>query len=148
MDPKLRQYMIEQMDEIYAMFPELECKGLCEDTCGQTVTMTGIELIRLAGARPTAQLEASIDADGYHNMRPSQQIGEDMRCRLLEYDTGKCSAYEDRPAACRAMHNLQGYTCPHGCIPSSPMYEHDLAHLLIMLRELHDNITKRAVVTE
>ena len=147
MDSKLRQQMIEEMDQIFAMFPSLKCQGLCDDTCGQEVTMTGVELIRLGGARPTAKLEAWIDDDGYHHMEPTQQIGEEMRCRLLEYDTAQCSVYADRPAACRAMYNIEGYTCPHGCVSSSLLYEHELGYLLLALRDLHDRVSKKAGVT-
>ena len=147
MDPKLRQQMIDEMDQIFAMFPELECKGLCDDTCGQEVTMTGVEIIRLAGARPTANLEAWIDDDGYHHMVPNQPIGDEMRCRLLEYDTAQCSAYADRPAACRGMHNIVDYLCPHGCISKNPMYEHEFGFLLMELKALHDRILKISAMT-
>jgi len=88
----------KRLDEVYATLPAIECKGLCQESCGP-IGMTPAEWQRLKEA---SGVEPSCDAS--------------LACSLLK--DGKCSAYEARPAICRLWGVEESMPCEFGCKPT------------------------------
>ncbi len=79
-------------DWLYSLLPELECKGLCSESC-RHIACSKTEYERLGSL--------TMDAEGY--------------CSFLK--DGRCSVYENRPMICRLWGIDETMQCPHGCIP-------------------------------
>lgn len=97
--------MPDSLERIYRAAPQVECKGLCSDTCGPIV-MSREERSRIAQRGviippPDSALANLID-------------NPDYRCPALD-DNQRCSVYEDRPLICRLWGAVQSMPCPHGC---------------------------------
>ena len=91
----------ERLDALYAELPQLECRGLCADSCG-AISMGLHEARRIE--RLTAQplrLMATLE----------------QSCPYLEAE--RCTVYEARPLVCRVwgLVDEHGLRCEHGCIP-------------------------------
>ncbi len=103
----------EKLAKIYATIPALECRGLCQDSCGP-IMMSQAEAKAIKD-----RVGARVDLRG-----EGRQIGlmnlKTLTCPLLNPD-GKCSVYEQRPAICRIWGNVQKMACPHGCRPKKWM---------------------------
>jgi hypothetical protein len=80
------------LQDLYALVPELRCKGLCQDSCGP-IGMSDEEWERLG----------PIETD------------ESLTCPLLK--DGRCSRHFERPMICRLWGIDETLACPHGCIP-------------------------------
>lgn len=105
--PKADPALIAQLDAVYAELPTIDCRGLCQASCGPVVqgrSMTEQELLRLQ------------DAGGEKRGR---QRRAPMTCPYLtaEDETGRCSVYEARPIVCRLWGVVAEMPCPHGCEP-------------------------------
>lgn len=95
-----------QLEAIYQQIPDVQCKGLCQASCGP-ITGGHRELVRLKRAGVAllpvlAQVEA-LATTGY-------------TCPALV--DGQCSTYAVRPAICRAWGAAEDLRCPHGCEPA------------------------------
>lgn len=87
------------LDALYGLVPDIECKGLCFESCGFIgLSLAERERLRAAGL-PVPSLE----------QHP---------CPLLDF-AGRCSAYELRPMICRLYGTTPSLRCPYGCEPSS-----------------------------
>lgn len=96
--------MSDSLERIYRSVPQVECKGLCHDTCGP-IEVTSTERARIAARGvviPPADsaLVNLLDNPGY-------------TCPALV--DKRCSVYEDRPLICRFWGAVQSLPCPHGC---------------------------------
>lgn len=100
LDPSYGQPRIlaTRLYEIYNALPQLECKGLCQDSCGpiqmlpaeaQNITDTGLS---------------------YPSCDKSS-----LTCSALE--NGRCSIYQQRPLICRLWGIAEEMPCPFGCQP-------------------------------
>ena len=93
-----------ELERIYASLPELDCKGLCTDSCGP-IDMTDRERARIRWA-------------GYRISFPRDAVRKlpEFRCEALTED-GRCAVYELRPLICRLYGLTQSMRCEHGCQP-------------------------------
>lgn len=97
--------MPDSLERIYRAVPQVECEGLCHESCGP-IEMSAEERRRIdaRGVRiPTMrELNDSIIERGT------------MDCPAL--DEGRCSVYADRPLICRLWGAVESMPCPHGCV--------------------------------
>lgn len=96
-----------ELDALYAQVPEIDCKGLCIDSCGpvegghrETVR------IRQAGVRLPDRRAA---------VRQMIADGGEYTCPALR--NGRCSVYAVRPMICRIWGASDDMPCPYGCQP-------------------------------
>ena len=95
---------MKTLPEIYALIPDVECKGLCQEACGP-ISMTEIEAQAIRD-----RVGASARIVG------GLLVGKSLTCPLLNPD-GRCAVYEQRPAICRIWGAVKEMACPHGCKP-------------------------------
>jgi len=103
-----QELMRQRFEALYAQVPDVNCKGLCTDSCGP-IDMHPYERarIRRASVRIPSPAEA-VEA---------WARGEDYRCPALV--DGACSVYSLRPMICRAWGASEAMPCEHGCRPTS-----------------------------
>ena len=87
-----------QLDRLYATLPSIECRRLCQASCGP-IFMGYAEWarVKLLGKRP---------------------MGEQTKhlvCPMLK--EGLCQVYEHRPSICRLWGLTEAMHCPWGCEP-------------------------------
>lgn len=91
--------VLAQLEVLYTTLPQLECKRLCQDSCGP-ILMGSVEYLRLlsvSGARDLASEPKT------------------LRCPLLAQ--GSCRVYRVRPMICRLWGLTKSMACPYGCEP-------------------------------
>ncbi len=86
----------DQIDAVYRALPNIQCKGLCTQSCGP-IPMSAAERERLAG------LGVALTYD------------DNLTCSALK--DGRCSIYALRPLVCRLYGVEKRLRCPHGCVP-------------------------------
>ncbi len=91
---------MNKLDRAYAMVPDVQCKGLCQECCGPVVASFAEE------DRLRDRHGATIDFDK-----------TTLTCTLLVQ--GRCSVYADRPLLCRVWGSVEKMQCPHGCVPAA-----------------------------
>lgn len=94
----MKRKVAHRLDAVYATLPTMECKGLCQESCGP-LGMTPAEAKRL---KELTGIEPSCD--------------ESLTCVYLK--EGRCSAYEARPAICRLWGMEESMSCEFGCKPT------------------------------
>lgn len=89
----------QRFEALYAELPNIECKGLCSDSCGPIV-MSAFEYDRIRSAvkGPIRPLRHPLD-----------------HCPLLA--DGRCTVYPLRPVICRLWGVTENMQCPFGCVP-------------------------------
>lgn len=102
----------EKVQAIYDELPELDCKGMCQESCGP-IEMSDAEEERIIKR---------------HGRRPG--IDSTLTCTLLDRDSGKCSIYDDRPMICRLWGLVKKMRCPHGCEPKRWVTDQEARRLL------------------
>lgn len=108
--------MLDPLQAVYDRIPKLDCKGLCQQSCGP------ISYEEVEGARC-----------GYPAVRAD---GPDpFRCDKLSV-MGLCSVYENRPAICRLWGIVRDMRCPHGCVPERWLTREQGFEILAAVREL------------
>ena len=101
----------KNVDLLYARLPELECKQLCQESCGP-ILMSKIEWERI------------IERLGY------EPVGDaSLKCPMLAQD-GKCSVYDIRPAICRLYGMVKKLACEHKCVPKRWVSDDEARKLL------------------
>lgn len=98
MAPNPRRLAERLQREVYDRIPDMECKGLCHDSCGP-VPVTVLERARLereSGREFTCGARAT--------------------CSMLTADR-RCGAYEIRPTLCRLWGTIPSLPCHYGCKP-------------------------------
>lgn len=109
------------LEEIYASIPSVECKGLCQDSCGPiAMSVTEDDRIRSQGFDIPSMADAIAALEG----------GEDYYCPAL--DDGQCAVYDDRPTICRLWGATQSMPCPHGCTPADALTQEQSHSLLVL----------------
>jgi Fe-S-cluster containining protein len=108
-----------KLQAIYDQIPEVvNCKGHCWMSCGP-VPMSDREQQRLRerGYKVT-------------DLRSAKARTETFWCEALTGD-GKCGAYEQRPAMCRAWGVSEMMPCPYGCVPEKTLSDDDTFRLML-----------------
>lgn len=90
--------MNDSLQQIYAVIPELQCQGKCQESCGP-ILMSSTELTRIAAIT-----------------KPPSFCSITLTCTKLK--GGRCSIYELRPLICRLWGVVKAMACPHGCNPA------------------------------
>lgn len=103
----------EKLAAIYAKIPEVQCKGLCQESCGP-IMMSQAEAQEI---RDRVGARVKLEGDGPQVMLANLRT---LTCPLLNPD-GKCSVYAQRPAICRIWGAVREMRCPHGCTPKKWM---------------------------
>lgn len=110
------------IDDVYAQLPTIDCKGLCQASCG-SIGMSRPEQARIhARHRITLPLLTAFAT-------PRNPLG---RCPALT-DDGLCGIYADRPFICRLWGLTEQMRCPHGCVPDGGFLPRAEAERLIRL---------------
>lgn len=89
--------------EIYERIPDINCKGLCHESCGP-IAMSPVEEARIESK--TRQPAPSI-----------KNVAADFSCCRLD-EQKLCSIYTHRPLVCRLFGVVKAMRCPHGCEPN------------------------------
>lgn len=117
----LRPSRPKALEDVYAQIPPVECKGLCQDSCGP-IAMSVVEEARISrrgySIPPMADALAALER------------GEDWYCPALV--DRRCAVYEDRPTICRLWGATESMPCPHGCTPSEALSQ-TASHRLLRL---------------
>ncbi len=94
-----------ELDAIYAAVPPVDCKGLCQESCG-SVAMTEPERRRIAARHGLVIPDGAFAFD------------DRKYCPALT-PVGQCGVYDDRPLICRLWGTTKSMRCPHGCVPAA-----------------------------
>ena len=101
---------IKKLESLYKKIPELDCKGLCHESC-TIIPASKIEIkrakSRMKGKNPFNPATALKQLQTEANKIPN--------CSALK--DNKCSIYTARPAICRLYGVAEGLECPFGCLP-------------------------------
>ena len=117
--PAPKRSMQKQLDALYAELPQLQCRGLCQDSCGPIGVSEGEgACVERAGGRPL-------------------RFASRLRCTFLEPNSGRCEVYEVRPMICRLFGMVKGVMeCPHGCVPERWLTRQEGYELMRRVHEL------------
>jgi hypothetical protein len=107
--------------DVYARIPNVDCKGLCQESCGP-IAMSRDEDRRLRdlGVTISSMLDAVAAIDR----------GEDYWCPALQQ--GQCTVYDARPTICRLWGATTSMPCPHGCTPPDALSQPQSFELLAL----------------
>ncbi|MCX5066735.1 hypothetical protein OOJ91_12850 [Micromonospora lupini] len=101
---------VAEMDQLYAELPEIDCKGLCHESC-TAIVMTPVEQQRV-------------------RERGVEVTPLDMPCPALT-QLNRCSVRDVRPLICRLYGLVEQMACPHGCRPEGGFVPEATARRLI-----------------
>lgn len=102
----------DKVQEIYALVPDVECKGLCVQACGPILM---------------SRIEQQIIESEYGTL--PEPSGPRLTCSKLV--DGRCSIYQNRPLVCRLFGAVGGMPCPYGCKPKGGRMSDMIARRLI-----------------
>lgn len=102
------------LDQIYAEVPELECQGLCAESCGPIVVGRA-ERRRIQQRHGVTVLNLQPDCNALTILR-------------------RCSVYPDRPLLCRLWGVVESMPCPWGCTPARVLSDAE-GHVLLRRME-------------
>jgi Fe-S-cluster containining protein len=115
---------MSKLKKIYAEVPEVNCKGLCHETCGVI---------------PTSRIENRIISErvGYNFINRQVELIEEKGCLTCPaLVDNRCSIYKDRPLICRLYGAVKALRCPHGCTPKAFLPERKSRKLIMKVQEL------------
>jgi Fe-S-cluster containining protein len=119
---------MELIEKLYAQIPEVNCQGLCTDSCGPIMYSREERrhIVRKVGKKPLPE-------------------GDDLVCSMLH--DGRCSIYSIRPLICRLWGATEMLKCPFGCRPERLLTKAEAAGLLRQVCEIggHDDHLMRQV---
>ena len=104
---------LDALDALYASLPTLDCRRLCQDSCGPILTGSA-EFLRLLSASGLRDLVSEPGT---------------LCCPLLR--DGSCSVYRIRPMVCRLWGLTPSMACPHGCVPERWLSETEAQTFLL-----------------
>lgn len=107
------------LNDIWAAIPRVECKGLCQDSCGP---------IAMSNQEYRAILRRGFEIPSMADALAALERGEDYYCPALI--DGACAVYEERPTICRLWGATQSMPCPHGCTPPDALTREESHELL------------------
>lgn len=116
------------LQEIYDALPTMECKGLCQASCGRIEEcLTPRELDRILGVAGVDEIPANIGC---------------VKCPLLDVH-GQCSVYDVRPLICRlwGMVYDELMMCPFGCRPSRYLSNDEVGRIWAKLNSISKRYT-------
>jgi len=116
-----RRMAEHELRKVYAQVPELDCKGLCQESCGPILMSDVEELVMIEAC------------GGQLPVMPTARSGHlQNACPLLTQD-GKCSIYQSRPLICRLWGAVDHpmMRCPHGCKPRAGLLPDRLSRRLL-----------------
>lgn len=96
----------KQLKKIYDKIPGIECKGLCQNSCGPIIIFPAeAENIRSHGCSVPEETVV-------------HPVNGEMTCAALD-SAGRCTIHHVRPAICRlfGVVNDPKMICPYGCKP-------------------------------
>ena len=99
-------YSNESLD---ARVDSLQCKGLCQDSCGPIPFPK-----RIRQEYPEMKLPSNPYIVEIRKYSKGIYV-----CPFLK--EGKCSIYEKRPAICHLWGAIETLPCPYGCKPNGPL---------------------------
>jgi len=114
---------VNELDRLYARIPKLECKRLCQQSCGPIV-MNRLEWERIKERRKGLPMFASAE---------NRQT---LTCPYLDETHGSCSVYAARPLICRLWGVVKRMRCPWGCAPAKWMSDKQARRLLRAVQRL------------
>lgn len=145
---------------IYAKLPQIDCKGLCHESCGPIhATTMELERMQLAASQldPPTQIPKKMIQDPgpmvrSHNSTTSDHHGvliidpKTHVCPMLDTRTHRCKVYEARPLICRTFGVAKGLECHHGCKPTNSKYltKEEFFDLVQDLEDAHDARSTRS----
>lgn len=106
------------LDALYAELPRLDCKGLCQQSCGP-IRMSRVEWDRIkrrVGSK-------------------AERLRADSSCPMLS-NAGHCTVYSIRPMICRLWGVAEDMPCPWGCRPERYLSQSEGFDLLRRAQEL------------
>lgn len=130
--------MIDQLEEIYASLPEIDCKGDCWNSCG-AIDMSTAERQRIVQLGVLIPVFTEEWARRWQNDEP-------VHCPALNKQTLRCDVYEARPLICRLWGLGEGLmACPNGCKPTRVLDDVELYQLIFKsyLAGGHSDFTKQ-----
>lgn len=109
----------KKLDALYKQIPEVECKGLCHESC-TIVPASKLERKRVKDHLGKDIFRPTTDPDGLHSkLIEIVQEGKVKDCAALK--EGRCTIYSIRPAICRIFGAATNLECPYGCKAKEPM---------------------------
>lgn len=105
---------LDEIRRLYDALPDLDCKGLCWNSCGP-IDMSTAERERI--------VELGVEIPVFTEERSRRWANDErLYCPALSFNANEgrigCSIYEDRPMICRLWGMSEGdMSCPHGCVP-------------------------------
>lgn len=109
------QDIINQLEELYASLPTMQCKGKCQTCCGP-IDMSLAEQVRIEerGVQIPPMTPDRVSAwEANHKFHPV--TGDPLWCPALDLETGGCKVYDVRPIVCRLWGTSESMPCGHGC---------------------------------
>jgi Fe-S-cluster containining protein len=116
MPPSLYDDAIAKLETLYALIPDVACRGLCVAACGP-LALSHLERTRLE--RRTGRKLRDVQA---------------YACPLLKQ--GRCSVYAIRPAICRSYAAAENMICPYRCEPERYLTVSEQEQLLRLVEEV------------
>ena len=120
---------ITKLQALYKKIPELECKGLCHQSC-TIVPAAKIEIKRarqrMGGKNPFNPIAAIKGL--------KEKIPQIPSCAALK--DKKCSIYTARPAICRLYGVAEGLECHFGCVPKKKLSRQEANALIREIEQL------------
>lgn len=120
-NPRLQD---QRLQELYDQLPQIDCAGLCHDSCGP-IQMSIRERTRIEG------LAGEPITCGFG---PS--------CSMLTTER-KCSVYTIRPLICRLWGLMRSMPCPYGCRPERVVEDDEAMALLVAAEEIGGSAANR-----
>lgn len=121
----------EQLKEIYAKIPPIDCQRKCQEACG-VIPVQRPELKKI-------RVRAKVNIDDFVIDGPDGIMmlfdADKESCPVLGVD-GACTVYDVRPFICRLFGVVEGMLCPEGCKPERILTRDEAAVLVEQLRQL------------
>jgi hypothetical protein len=118
--------------DVYARVPEVDCKGLCMDSCGPiAMSIEEDDRLQKRGVRVASMVDAVA----------AVERGDDYYCPALR--DGRCTVYDDRPTICRLWGATTSMPCPHGCTPANALSQPESFELLALAARVGGGMAPR-----
>lgn len=101
-----KQRLVDHFTHLYDQIPDVQCKGLCADSCGP-IDMHPYERARIR--------QAGVTIPEPRQALAQMAVTGDYACPALA--DSRCTIYDLRPTICRAWGASEALPCEHGCRP-------------------------------
>lgn len=123
-----------EIHALYEALPEIQCKGLCYDTC---TSINPSELEREAVRARGVELPPGI---GHQRHLQLIAAGQTPRCPALSA-LNTCSVYDVRPYICRVYGSIRTDGCEHGCWSSEWFEAEDVTRVMMRIEMISREVT-------